>query len=185
MTAAPEKKNKIYTRKGDDGTTTIADSTAVAKTDPRVTASGDIDELNSNIGLLIAMMPDCTDISLLEHIQRRLFAVGQELQGHFKSKEAISQADTEEIEQDIDRISDPLPPLSDFILPGGTAAAAQCHVCRTVCRRAERSLIAASEHTQSHAIAYMNRLSDYLFALARHLNFIMKTEEKTLHKTLK
>lgn len=161
--------SKIYTRTGDDGTTGLGDGTRVAKDSARVTAYGTVDEANSTLGLLLAGdVPD--DIrELLTAVQHQLFDLGGELciPGHA----AIHDTDIDRLEQHLDRYNDDLPPLQDFILPGGGEAAARCHVARTVVRRAEREAVTLSHHdaVRPQAIRYLNRLSDLLFVLARVL----------------
>ena len=161
--------SKIYTRTGDDGTTGLGDGTRVAKDSARVTAYGTVDEANSSLGLLLAAdLPD--DIrELLTAVQHQLFDLGGELciPGHA----AIRDDDIERLERHLDRYNDDLPPLKDFILPGGGEAAARCHVARTLVRRAEREAVTLARHdaVRPEAIRYLNRLSDLLFVLARVL----------------
>jgi cob(I)alamin adenosyltransferase len=161
--------SKIYTRTGDDGSTGLGDGTRVAKDSARVNAYGTVDEANSCIGLLLTGdLPD--DIrALLTRIQHQLFDLGGELciPGHA----AIADADIDALEAQLDRYNDALPPLKDFILPGGGEAAARCHVARTVVRRAERDTVTLTRHdaVRPQAIRYLNRLSDLLFVLARVL----------------
>ncbi|MCD9005585.1 cob(I)yrinic acid a,c-diamide adenosyltransferase [Luteimonas sp. XNQY3] len=161
--------SKIYTRTGDDGSTGLGDGARVGKDSLRVAAYGTVDEANSTIGLLLAAgMPD--DIrELLTTVQHQLFDLGGELciPGHA----AIEDADVERLEQQLDRYNDDLPPLKDFILPGGGEAAARCHIARTVVRRAERESVALArvEAVRPQAVRYLNRLSDLLFVLARVL----------------
>lgn len=162
--------SKIYTRTGDDGSTGLGNGSRTGKDSPRVDAYGTVDEANSCIGLVLAspMLPE--DIErLLTSIQHQLFDLGGELciPGHA----AISDTDVERLERELDRFNDPLPPLKDFILPGGGEAASRCHVARTVVRRAERECVALSriEAVRPEAIRYLNRLSDLLFVLARVL----------------
>ena len=161
--------SKIYTRTGDDGTTGLGDGTRVAKDSARVNAYGTVDEANSTIGLLLAAeLPDGVR-ELLTRIQHQLFDLGGELciPGHA----AVFDADVDALEARLDHYNDDLPPLKDFILPGGGEAAARCHVARTVVRRAERETVALSrsEDIRPQAIRYLNRLSDLLFVLARVL----------------
>ena len=161
--------SKIYTRTGDDGSTGLGDGARVGKDSLRVTAYGTVDEANSCIGVVLAQeLPDDIRTDLVS-IQHQLFDLGGELciPGHA----AIFDADIARLETTLDRYNDPLPPLKDFILPGGGAAAAHCHVARTVCRRAERDAVALSraEAVRPEAIRYLNRLSDLLFVLARVL----------------
>jgi cob(I)alamin adenosyltransferase len=161
--------SKIYTRTGDDGSTGLGDGQRVGKDSARVAAYGTVDEANASIGLLLATpLPD--DIrSLLVSIQHQLFDLGGELciPGHA----AITHADVARLEGVLDHYNEALPPLKDFILPGGGEAAARCHVARTVVRRAERETVALSrsETVRAEAIGYLNRLSDLLFVLARVL----------------
>ncbi|TXH70539.1 MAG: cob(I)yrinic acid a,c-diamide adenosyltransferase [Lysobacteraceae bacterium] len=162
--------SKIYTRTGDDGTTGLGDGTRVAKDSARVSAYGTVDEANSTLGLLLA----CDDLpgdirERLTSVQHQLFDLGGELciPGHA----AIDDADVARLEQWLDHYNDPLPPLKDFILPGGGEAAARCHIARTVVRRAERECVTLAHHdaVRPQAIRYLNRLSDLLFVLARVL----------------
>ena len=161
--------SKIYTRTGDDGTTGVGDGSRVAKDPVGVAAYGTVDEANSCIGLVLATdIPD--DVrALLTTVQHQLFDLGGELciPGHA----AIFDADVERLEQQLDAFNEPLPPLKDFILPGGGEAAARCHVARTVVRRAEREAVSLSriEDVRPEAVRYLNRLSDLLFVLARVL----------------
>ena len=161
--------SKIYTRTGDDGTTGLGDGTRVAKYSARVNAYGTVDEANSTIGLLLAAeLPDGVR-ELLTRIQHQLFDLGGELciPGHA----AVFDADVDALEARLDHYNDDLPPLKDFILPGGGEAAARCHIARTVVRRAERDAVTLSRHdaVRPQAIRYLNRLSDLLFVLARVL----------------
>ena len=162
--------SKIYTRTGDDGTTGLGDGTRVAKDSARVNAYGTVAEANSTIGLLLAAeLPDGVR-ELLTRIQHQLFDLGGELciPGHA----AVFDADVDALEARLDHYNDDLPPLKDFILPGGGAAAARCHIARTEVRRAERDAVTLSRHdaVRPQAIRYLNRLSDLLFVLARVLN---------------
>jgi cob(I)alamin adenosyltransferase len=161
--------SKIYTRTGDDGSTGLGDGSRVAKDSARVTAYGTVDEANSCIGLLLAAdLPDEVR-ELLTRIQHQLFDLGGELciPGHA----AIFDADIDALEAHLDHYNDDLPPLKDFILPGGGEAAARCHVARAVVRRAERVTVALArlEHVRAQPVHYLNRLSDLLFVLARVL----------------
>lgn len=161
--------SKIYTRTGDDGTTGLGDGTRVAKDSARVAAYGTVDEANSAIGLVLASdVPDAVR-GLLTTVQHQLFDLGGELciPGHA----AIHDADIEALERALDGFNADLPPLKEFILPGGGEAAARCHVARTIVRRAERETVALARHepVRPQAIGYLNRLSDLLFVLARVL----------------
>lgn len=159
--------SKIYTRTGDDGTTGLGDGTRVAKDDARVEAYGTLDELNSALGLLLTEKLPEGIASALEPIQHELFDLGSEfcLPGY----RAITAAQVERLENVLDKHNETLPPLKEFILPGGSQAAAICHLTRTICRRAERR--AWTLHKQypqnPESIKYLNRLSDLLFVLAR------------------
>jgi len=166
--------SRIYTRTGDDGSTGLGDGTRVAKDSARVAAYGTVDEANSAIGLLLAapLLDDAAQAgirTLLTRIQHQLFDLGGELciPGHA----AIGDADIEALEAALDQHNDPLPPLKDFILPGGGDAAARCHLARTIVRRAERETVTLARHdaVRPEAIRYLNRLSDLLFVLARVL----------------
>lgn len=161
--------SKIYTRTGDDGSTGLGDGTRVAKDSARVTAYGTVDEANSAIGLLLAADVDEGIRDLLTTVQHQLFDLGGELciPGHA----AIVDADIDALEQQLDSYNENLPPLKDFILPGGGEAAARCHMARTIVRRAERETVTLSHHdpVRPEAIRYLNRLSDLLFVLARVL----------------
>ena len=165
--------SKIYTKTGDDGTTGLGDGTRVAKDSVRVAAYGTVDEANSAIGMLLAsdtFDQHAVEIrDLLTTVQHQLFDLGGELciPGHA----AIFDADVEALEQALDHHNAPLPPLKDFILPGGGEAAARCHLARTIVRRAERETVTLARHdaVRPEAIRYLNRLSDLLFVLARVL----------------
>lgn len=162
--------SKIYTRTGDDGTTGLASGERIGKTDPRVAAFGDVDETNSALGLLLAE-PDVPPAiaAPLTRIQHELFEIGAELSlpGYRK----IGAEHVAQLEHDLDRLNEDLPPLKEFVLPGGTRAAAVCHLARTICRRAERSAWAAAALTPLNPalLGYLNRLSDLLFVIARSL----------------
>ena len=161
--------SKIYTKTGDDGSTGLGDGSRIAKDSARVTAYGTVDEANSAIGLVLAcdIAPDVA--ALLTTVQHQLFDLGGELciPGHA----AILDTDVAALEQALDAFNDPLPPLKDFILPGGGEAAARCHLARTIVRRAERETVTLARHeaVRPEAIHYLNRLSDLLFVLARVL----------------
>ncbi len=161
--------SKIYTRTGDDGSTGLGDGTRVAKDSARVTAYGTVDEANSSIGVVLAAQVPEDIRALLTTVQHQMFDLGGELciPGHA----AIFDADIDALEARLDHYNDALPPLKDFILPGGGEAAARCHVARTVVRRAERETVALDrqENVRPQAIRYLNRLSDLLFVLARVL----------------
>jgi cob(I)alamin adenosyltransferase len=162
--------SKIYTRTGDDGSTGLGDGSRVPKDSLRVEAYGAVDETNSAIGVVLAMaaLPEAIRVCLTE-VQHDLFDLGGELciPGH----RMIKPAYIDRLETTLDGFNADLPPLKDFILPGGGPAAAACHVARAVCRRAERRCwsLARSEEVAPDAVKYLNRLSDLLFVLARVL----------------
>ena len=163
--------SKIYTRTGDDGSTGLGDGTRVAKDSLRVEAYGTTDELNSVLGLLLSCEIPESVAAALTDIQHDLFDLGGELciPGH----KVLKPERVEALETVLDELNAPLEPLKDFILPGGSQAAAFCHLARTVCRRAERVSVALSaEDPQGTALGlrYLNRLSDLLFAMARVVN---------------
>jgi cob(I)alamin adenosyltransferase len=160
--------SKIYTRTGDDGTTGLGDGSRVPKDDERVEAYGTVDEANSAIGMVLAVagLPEAVTQCLTE-IQHDLFDLGGELciPGH----RMIQAEHVERLEQTLDRFNDDLPPLKDFILPGGGTATAACHLARTIARRAERRVwtLAKIQTVAPEVTQYLNRLSDLLFVLAR------------------
>ncbi len=161
--------SRIYTRTGDDGSTGLGDGRRVGKDSARVAAYGSVDELNSTIGVVIASGVSDDVATLLTEVQHELFDLGGEL--CIPGAAMIVAADIDRLEQRLDRYNDDLPPLKDFILPGGGLAAAHCHVARTVCRRAERDVLtlARGEDVRGEVLRYLNRLSDLLFVLARVL----------------
>jgi len=164
---------KVYTRKGDDGTTGLADGTRVAKDHARVAAYGDVDELNAVLGLLRAEAVSNGDGGCLERAQNALFEIGALLADPRDSGAASGDvADTAWLEQWIDGMDRELPPLRSFILPSGVRAAALAHQARTVCRRAERRVVELSGATPGvvAVLPLLNRLSDALFVFARQLN---------------
>lgn len=166
---------KIYTKTGDAGETGLFGGTRVPKDDLRVVAYGDLDELNAAIGFAAALEPDASAAALLQTIQRDLFTIGAELATPEPAKlrtKAVGPAEVGVLEAAIDAAQAPLPPLKNFILPGGTPKAAAFHAARTVCRRAERAVVTLARDQQINAaiIHYLNRLSDLLFVLARAAN---------------
>ena len=173
------KMTKIYTRTGDKGRTSLVGGVRINKGSARIEAYGTIDELCSHIGLLLAYFPaNDEERPLLVRIQSNLFIVGSHLatdlsQTPLPPSGQLPEGETDVLEQHIDQILDLLPEAQGFVLPGGTVAAAQCHVCRTVCRRAERRIAALAETdiVGTDIIQYVNRLSDYLFILAKKINF--------------
>jgi cob(I)alamin adenosyltransferase len=162
--------SKIYTRTGDDGTTGLGDGSRVAKDDARVEAYGTVDELNCAIGVIlsVANLPDAITATLIE-VQHDLFDLGGEL--CIPTSRAITAQQVTRLETTLDAYNDPLPALKEFILPGGGAAAAACHLARTIARRAERRAwtLAKKESVSAELTNYLNRLSDLLFVLARVL----------------
>jgi cob(I)alamin adenosyltransferase len=161
--------SKIYTRTGDSGTTGLGDGSRVSKDDLRVEAYGTVDELNSAVGFLLALSLADRIRSCLVRIQHELFDLGGEL--CMPGTTLIPDAYVEALERDLDGFNDDLPPLKDFILPGGSESAARCHLARTIARRAERRVIslAAEQKVNPASIRYLNRLSDFLFVIARVL----------------
>jgi len=161
--------SKIYTRTGDDGSTGLGDGARVSKDSARVTAYGTVDETNCAIGIVLACEIPEPVRQVLVAVQHQLFDLGGELciPGHA----AIFDADIDRLEDTLDTFNADLPPLKDFILPGGGMAAAQAHLARTICRRAEREVVTLSHHdaVRPEAIRYLNRLSDLLFVLCRVL----------------
>lgn len=177
------KKSLVYTKTGDKGTTGLIGGTRVAKFHERLEAYGCVDELNAQLGLLVTFLSD-TDRSFVLNIQNKMFSVGSYLatdqdKVSISDSSLILPADVSLLEQEIDRIDSDLPKLQAFVIPGGSRSAAICHVCRTVCRRAERRILAVSENhpVSSDLLAYINRLSDYLFVLSRKINHDEKNEE--------
>ena len=162
--------SKIYTRTGDDGTTGLGDGTRVPKDSLRVEAYGSVDELNSIIGLLLTHELSEDTRACLTDVQHRLFDLGGELciPGHT----TLTVEHVKRLEQTLDELNSDLQPLKEFILPGGSPAAAVCHVARAVCRRAERRVVSLrqAEVVSPTAVTYLNRLSDLLFVIARTLN---------------
>ncbi|MEA2155892.1 MAG: cob(I)alamin adenosyltransferase [Solirubrobacteraceae bacterium] len=164
---------RIYTRLGDGGETHLGDMSRVPKTHPRIEAYGDVDELNSQIGvaLTLADLPD-QHRSWLRRVQNDLFDVGADLavpHGGDRERLRVSADQTTWLEGACDEVNATLEPLRSFVLPGGTPAAAQLHVCRTVCRRAERRALLV-EDSNPEVVRYLNRLSDLLFILSRGAN---------------
>jgi len=172
--------SKLYTRTGDAGTTGLADGSRVAKDSPRIEAMGAVDELNSCIGVLLAGLTReaLAPVQIaLAPVQHRLFDVGGELA--IPDALIISADDVAELETLIDEFNAQVPPLKEFILPGGSLLIAQAHLARSVCRRAERryQTLAAQQAINPQALAYLNRLSDLLFVLARSIARLENTPE--------
>ena len=168
---------KIYTKTGDRGDTRLFDGAHVRKDDPRVEAYGDVDELSALIGASAASLTDSEIIGMLADIQKDLFSIGAQLadprsEERSNTRFQLSDSRTTALEEAIDRFQTELPPLRQFILAGGGPAGAMLHVARTVCRRAERRVVglAGRVHINAGVIVYLNRLSDFLFVLARLVN---------------
>jgi cob(I)alamin adenosyltransferase len=161
--------SRIYTRTGDDGTTGLGDGGRIAKDSSRMKAIGAVDELNSWVGLVLACEVSAAVSELLLRIQHELFDLGGELS--MPGTSLLPDTYVGQLESDLDGFNEHLPPLKEFILPGGTESAARCHLARTVCRRAERALVSLSrdEEVNPVSLRYLNRLSDLLFVLARVL----------------
>ncbi len=160
---------KIYTRTGDNGSTGLADGTRTEKDSARIVAVGEVDELNSVIGMVLSQEPGEAVYECLTDIQHDLFNLGAEIS--LPTKSLVTADDVERLERVLDGFNKDLPPLKEFILPGGGAAATTCHLARAVCRRAERALVSLSrsEQVDGTALRYLNRLSDLLFVLCRVL----------------
>lgn len=184
------KKSNLYTSTGDNGTTSLVGGRRISKSDTRIEAYGAVDELNSHLGLLASLAGSDDEVlrTRLSSIQHRLFDIGAALATYTESDEEVPKGVSDEVvailESWIDQTDAGLPPLRNFILPGGSVASSQAQVARTVCRRAERRIVslAAEAGVSPTIIRYMNRLSDYLFALARHLNVSSGTEETVWRK---
>jgi cob(I)alamin adenosyltransferase len=164
-----KRLSKIITRTGDDGTTGLGDGSRTAKDDPRIEAIGAVDEFNSLLGLLL-----CQDVAepgrgYLARIQHELFDLGGELS--LPGQALIKAEAVQRLEKETEFLNASLPPLKEFILPGGDPAAAVCHVARSVCRRTERRVVTLARHAplNPNLQVYLNRLSDLLFVIARHL----------------
>ena len=177
------KITKVYTRTGDKGMTDLVGGVRVSKNDPRLEAYGTTDELSSHLGLLAAMMAHDSNTlegerQMLVRSQNNLFIIGSYLaidqnQTPLYDFARLPDGETTLLEQRIDQLMATLPEKQGFVLPGGTVSAAQCHVCRTVCRRAERRILELAQHApvDDYVLQYVNRLSDYLFVLVKIINF--------------
>ncbi len=174
----PVRLTRIYTRGGDQGETSLGDGSRVPKLDRRVAAYGAVDELNSQLGLVLALPDGTLDPDVrepLEHVQNELFDVGADLSVPFSANDdrlRVTQASIDELERLCDLHNERLPELKSFVLPGGTEAAARLHLARAVCRRAELAALEAADETEIDPLVsvYLNRLSDLLFILARAAN---------------
>ena len=179
------KITKVYTRTGDKGQTSIVGGIRVSKASERLEAYGTVDELSSHLGLLAAMLSEGEYHDMIIRVQNNLFNVCTNLatdqsQTPLYDSAKLADGEIELLEKEVDRMMKLLPERQGFILPGGTPVAAQAHVCRTVCRRAERRIVALSEVAQisPETLQYVNRLSDYLFVLAKIINFNAGVSEK-------
>ena len=186
------KITKVYTKTGDQGETSIIGGIRVKKSCERLEAYGTVDELSSHLGLLASMLPDGEDKDLIIRIQNNLFSVCSNLatdqsQTPLYDSARLPDGEIQVLEHKVDEIMNLLPERQGFILPGGTQAAALAHVCRTVCRRAERRIVALSEVAQisPETLQYVNRLSDYLFVLAKKINFNTGVSEIIWQKVCK
>jgi len=176
---------KIYTKTGDLGKTSLIGGTKVPKSHIRIETYGTVDELNSHTGLLIDQLADVPTKQMLKEIQDRLFTIGSSLACD-PDKEPLmkipdlKEADINLLEREIDHMNDVLPPMKFFVLPGGHVSVSQAHVCRCVCRRAERLCVNMKEHdifVDPLVIKYLNRLSDYLFVVSRYAGHLLGVAE--------
>lgn len=177
---------KVYTKTGDAGTTSLVGGKRVPKDCARLESYGTIDELNAQVGLLLTYVSEPVDRETLIGIQNNLFVIGAQLATEAPQVPSvvITSVDVTKLEQSIDAASEGLPKWRGFTLPGGCRPAALAHVCRTICRRAERRILTlnSSEEVAPELLAYVNRLSDYFYILALRLNFLQGTEEILWHK---
>ena len=177
--------SKIYTKTGDKGKTSLIGGTKVPKSHPRINAYGTVDELNSFIGLLADQLSDTHSREQLKEIQDRLFTIGSSLACDPKKEIAmripdLHQPDIQLLETEMDAMNGRMPEMKSFILPGGAQAISTAHICRAVCRRAERIVVEldlAEPLEQPLILQYLNRLSDYLFVLARYTGHVLGIEE--------
>lgn len=183
------KITRVYTKTGDGGTTSLVGGIRISKASARLEAYGTVDELSSHLGLLAATVGDGHERDVIERAQQTLFNVCSYLatdttQTPVYASAKINPEETAFLEKEIDAIMGELPEKQGFVLPGGTVAAAQAHVCRAVCRRAERRMVALNEQVELDGdyMRYVNRLSDYLFVLAKKLNFVAGVTEKLWRK---
>lgn len=164
--------SRVTTRTGDKGESSLADGTRMPKSAAQFQLLGDLDELNAVIGVLVSLQPGEDYRAYLFDIQQTLFNIGAEIAapGHFM----LTEEQVQTLEAQCKALNKDLPPLQEFVLPGGTPAGAQCHVCRTVVRRAERSMVAvnAISEVNAHSLAWLNRLSDYFFIVSRRINIV-------------
>lgn len=173
---------KIYTKTGDDGTTSLIGGTKVPKSHLRIESYGTVDELNSYIGLCKDLLMDEQGKKILLEVQDRLFTIGSSLacdpvkEPKMKIPD-LKETDIELLEKEIDRMNETIPPMKNFILPGGHTTLSQLHIARCVCRRAERCCVRLEQEVEAIIIKYMNRLSDYLFVLSRYTGYQLNVEE--------
>jgi cob(I)alamin adenosyltransferase len=179
---------KIYTKKGDKGTTALFGGKRLPKSHLKIDAYGTVDELNAHIGLLRDTINNNDVFSLLLEIQDRLFTIGAHLATDAEKKDKLSLPilhieDIELLEKAIDKMNENIPPMRAFVLPGGHPTVSYCHIARCVCRRAERKVVALSleENVDELILSYLNRLSDYLFVLSRKLSIDLKANEIEWH----
>lgn len=188
------EKSKIYTKTGDEGVTSLVGGARVPKSHARLEAYGTVDELNAQLGILAVWVDDAETKKQLQYVQHKLFSLGAYLatdqpQNMSQTVYGLSAESVCFLERAIDSMDAALPPLKGFVLPGGCRASSLCHVCRTVCRRAERKILALEEHglckLDGTVKRFVNRLSDYLFVLARRLNYLTNTDEIYWDKSCK
>lgn len=171
---------KIYTRTGDDGTTGLFSGQRVSKNHLRMEVCGTLDELNAHLGAALAGLPDAKVSKPIREVQSHIFSLGADIATTVTNTPRISSHEIAGLEWEIDQMTEELPELRNFILPGGTPAAAQIHIARAVCRRCERLLVtlASTESVPPDSLRYLNRLSDFLFVLARYENSLTSTPEE-------
>jgi cob(I)alamin adenosyltransferase len=177
--------SKIYTKTGDNGTTSLIGGTKVLKSDLRIEAYGTVDELNSYIGLCRDLVNDVSSKKILKEIQDRLFTIGSSLACDPQKEPKMKIPDLKEedihlLEKEMDKMGDSLPEMKHFILPGGHPTISHIHIARCVCRRTERNCVRLQNETREEdvlIIKYLNRLGDYLFILARHISRLLNAEE--------
>ena len=175
---------KIYTKTGDKGTTSLIGGTKVLKSDLRIEAYGTVDELNSYVGLCSDLLTDPSSQKILKEVQDRLFTIGSSLACDPEKEPKMKIPDLREedvslLEKEIDRMNETLPEMKNFILPGGHPTVSHLHIARCICRRAERCCVRLNHETKENMIIikYLNRLSDYLFVLARYISHLSGAEE--------
>ena len=170
---------KVYTKTGDDGSTSLSDGTRIKKNSSRIKSIGSIDELNASLGIVLSSKPVEIISKLLYKIQNDLFNLGGEISTIDKNLNLVTSEDIQMIEESIDNLNNELPPLKEFIMPRGSEVVSRLHFSRTICRRAEVDLVSLSqiEKINSNHLRYLNRLSDYLFVSARYQNSLGKNNE--------